>query len=346
MSLFTISGSPHVHSDNTTKKLMYSVIYAMIPAILVSVYFFGMGAVRVILISVIASLLFEYLIQKYLIKGPATISDGSAIITGVLLAFNVPSNLPTIILIIGAFVAIAIGKMSFGGLGKNIFNPALVGRVFLLISFPVQMTSWPVPKPLFAQGLTDAITGPTPLGALKEELKKGDTVQQIMDNGVTFLENGKQVIYHIPSYMDSLLGDMGGSLGEISAIAILIGAVYMLLKKVITWEIPTAFIGSVVIFSGTLWMVDPAHFVNPLFHLLTGGLMLGAFFMATDMVTSPMSSKGQLVFGLGAGILTVLIRVFGAYPEGVSFAILIMNAFVPLIDLGFKPKRFGETVKK
>ena len=345
MSLFTISGSPHVHSDTTTKKLMYSVIYAMIPALLVSVYFFGMGAVRVILISVVASLLFEYLIQKYLIKGPATITDGSAIITGILLAFNVPSNLPTIILIIGAFVAIAIGKMSFGGLGKNIFNPALVGRVFLLISFPVQMTSWPVPKPLFAKGLTDAITGPTPLGALKEELKKGETVQQIMDNGVSFLENGKQVVYHIPSYMDSLLGDMGGSLGEISAIAILIGAVYMLLKKVITWEIPTAFIGSVVIFTGILWLVDPAHFVNPLFHLLTGGLMLGAFFMATDMVTSPMSSKGQLVFGLGAGILTVLIRVFGAYPEGVSFAILIMNAFVPLIDLGFKPKRFGEVVK-
>jgi electron transport complex protein RnfD len=317
----------------------------MIPALLVSVYFFGMGAVRVILISVVASLLFEYLIQKYLIKGPATITDGSAIITGILLAFNVPSNLPTIILIIGAFVAIAIGKMSFGGLGKNIFNPALVGRVFLLISFPVQMTSWPVPKPLFAKGLTDAITGPTPLGALKEELKKGETVQQIMDNGVSFLENGKQVVYHIPSYMDSLLGDMGGSLGEISAIAILIGAAYMLLKKVITWEIPTAFIGSVVIFTGILWLVDPAHFVNPLFHLLTGGLMLGAFFMATDMVTSPMSSKGQLVFGLGAGILTVLIRVFGAYPEGVSFAILIMNAFVPLIDLGFKPKRFGEVVK-
>jgi len=345
MSLFTISGSPHVHSDTTTRKLMYSVIYAMIPALLVSVYFFGMGAVRVILISVVASLLFEYLIQKYLIKGPATITDGSAIITGILLAFNVPSNLPTIILIIGAFVAIAIGKMSFGGLGKNIFNPALVGRVFLLISFPVQMTSWPVPKPLFAKGLTDAITGPTPLGALKEELKKGETVQQIMDNGVSFLENGKQVVYHIPSYMDSLLGDMGGSLGEISAIAILIGAAYMLLKKVITWEIPTAFIGSVVIFTGILWLVDPAHFVNPLFHLLTGGLMLGAFFMATDMVTSPMSSKGQLVFGLGAGILTVLIRVFGAYPEGVSFAILIMNAFVPLIDLGFKPKRFGEVVK-
>jgi electron transport complex protein RnfD len=318
----------------------------MIPALLVSVYFFGMGAVRVILISVVASMLFEYLIQKYLIKGPATLTDGSAIITGVLLAFNVPSNLPIVIIVIGAFVAIAIGKMSFGGLGKNIFNPALVGRVFLLISFPVQMTSWPVPKPLFAKGLTDAITGPTPLGALKEELKKGDTVQQIMDNGVTFLENGKQVIYHIPSYMDSLMGDMGGSLGEISAIAILIGAIYMFLKKVITWEIPTAYIGSVIIFSGILWMVDPAHYVNPLFHLLTGGLMLGAFFMATDMVTSPMSSKGQLVFGLGAGILTILIRVFGAYPEGVSFAILIMNAFVPLIDLGFKPKRFGEVAKK
>jgi len=347
MGLLKISASPHVHDSESVKKLMYGVIYAMIPAILVSVYFFGLGAVRVLLISVVASLLAEFLIQKFIIKGPETISDGSAIITGILLAFNVPSNLPVYVIVIGAFVAIGIAKLSFGGVGKNIFNPALVGRVFLLISFPVQMTSWPLPKPLFAKSVTDAITGPTPLGAVKEELKKeGSTVQSIFENGITYFENGKEVTYQVPSYVDQLLGNMGGSLGEISALALLIGAVYMLIRKIITWQIPVAYLGSVLLFSGILWLIDPALYVNPLFHLVTGGMILGVFFMATDMVTSPMSWKGQLIFGAGAGILTILIRVFGAYPEGVSFAILIMNAFVPLIDRGFKPKRFGEVVKK
>jgi electron transport complex protein RnfD len=346
MNILKISGSPHVHTDNSVNKIMYGVVYAMIPALLVSIYFFGLGAIKVILISVIACLLFEFLVQKYLIKGPTTITDGSAIITGILLAFNVPSNLPVHIIIIGAFVSIVIGKMSFGGVGKNIFNPALVGRVFLLISFPVQMTSWPVPKALFAGGLTDAVTGPTPLGALKEELKKeGASVQDIMEKGITYIDNGKEVTYRIPEYVDQLMGNMGGSLGEISAIALIIGAIYMLFRKIITWETPTAYIGSVVLFSGILWMIDPTIYVDPLFHLITGGMMLGVFYMATDMVSSPMSSKGQLIFGAGAGILTILIRVFGAYPEGVSFAILIMNAFVPLIDRGFKPKRFGEVIK-
>ncbi len=331
MNLLKVSGSPHIHTDNSVKNIMYGVIYAMIPAMLVSVYFFGLDAIRVILFSVIACLLVEFLIQKYMLKTAVTITDGSAVITGVLLAFNVPSNLPWWIIIIGAMVSIGIAKMSFGGLGKNIFNPALVGRVFLLISFPVQMTSWPVPKPLGGMALTDAITGPTPLGIMKEGLAAGKTVQEIMPQ--------------IPDYVQNLMtGYQGGSLGEVSAFALILGAIYMLFRKIITWHTPTAYLGSVIIFSGILWLIDPSRFVDPLFHLVTGGMMLGVFYMATDMVSSPMSAKGQLIFGAGAGILTLLIRIFGAYPEGVSFAILIMNGFVPLIDRAFKPVRFGEVV--
>jgi len=332
MNLLNVSGSPHVHTDNSVRKIMYGVIFAMMPALLVSIYFFGLDAVRVILLSVVMCLLVEYVIQKYVLKTEVTITDGSAMITGILLAFNVPSNLPWWIILIGAIVAIGIGKMSFGGLGKNVFNPALVGRVFLLISFPVQMTSWPVPKPLGGNALTDAITGPTPLGIMKEGLGAGKTVQEIMPQ--------------IPDYVQQMMvGFQGGSLGEVSAIALIVGAFYMLIRKIITWHVPGAYLGSVVLFSGILWLVDPAHYVDPLFHLVTGGMMLGVFYMATDMVSSPMSAKGQLLFGAGAGILTILIRVFGAYPEGVSFAILIMNAFVPLIDRALKPKRFGEVVK-
>jgi Na+-translocating ferredoxin:NAD+ oxidoreductase subunit D len=333
MNLLKISGSPHVHTSNSTPSIMYGVVYAMIPAMLVSFYFFGLDAVRVILISVIGCMAVEYLVQKYLLKSEITVFDGSAIVTGVLLAFNVPSNLPWWILIIGAIVSIGIGKMSFGGLGKNIFNPALVGRVFLLISFPVQMTSWPVPQPGFKMPLADAITGPTPLGILKEGLAGGKTVEEIMPD--------------IPNYVDNLMtGFQGGSLGEVSAIALLLGALYMFYRKIITWHIPLSYLGSAVIFSGILWLANPGYYVDPLFHVVTGGMILGVFYMATDMVSSPMSAKGQLIFGAGAGILTILIRVYGAYPEGVSFAILIMNAFVPLIDMAFKPKRFGEVVAK
>jgi len=311
---------------------MYTVVIAMVPAMLVSVYFFGLDALRVLVISSLSCLFFEWLIQKYLIKGPVTIFDGSALITGILLAFNVPSNLPTWIIIVGAFAAIGMAKMSFGGLGKNPFNPALVGRVFLLISFPVQMTSWPEPKMLFGNMASqpDAMGGATPLGFLKEGLKNS-TVPELMSK--------------MPDLMMDFIGFIGGSLGEVSVVALLLGAIYMLIKKVITWQIPFAYIGSVLVFTGILWLIDPDMYVDPLFHLLTGGLILGAFFMATDMVSSPISPWGQIVFGIGCGVITILIRIWGAYPEGVSFAILIMNAFTPLLNRWLKPKLFGETIK-
>ena len=332
MALLTVSGSPHVHSDQSVKSIMYGVVIALIPAILVSVYFFGIDAARVLLISVLSCLFFEWAIQKYLLKGAVTITDGSAMITGILLAFNVPSNLPAWILIIGALVSIGIAKMSFGGLGKNPFNPALIGRVFMLISFPVQMTTWPKAAAIFSSGITDAISGPTTLAMFKEGLSAGKTVQDIMASP------------DFPGYVNDLIGMQSGSLGEISALALVLGAIYMLARKIITWHIPAAYIGSAVVFSGILWMIDPTHYIDPLMHLLSGGMILGVFFMATDMVTSPMTPKGQIVFGVGAGLLTILIRVWGVYPEGVSFGILIMNAFTPLINIYFKPKRFGEVV--
>ncbi|MCD6091205.1 MAG: RnfABCDGE type electron transport complex subunit D [Bacteroidales bacterium] len=326
MSLLSISASPHVHGDNSVKKIMWGVVIAMVPAMLVSIYYFGLDAVRVTLIAVAASIFFEWFFQKYLIKGADTYMDGSAVITGVLLAFNVPSNLPWWIIVIGALVAIGIGKMSFGGLGKNVFNPALVGRVFLLISFPVQMTSWPKISPI-TNGIADAITGPTPLGIVKEGLDAGLTVDQVMAQ--------------VPSFMQQFIGGIGGSLGEVSALALLLGGFCLLRRKIITWEIPLSILLTVVIFSGIFWLIDPTHYVNPLFHLLTGGMMLGAIFMATDMVSSPMSRNGQLVYGVGIGLLTVTIRTWGAYPEGMSFAILLMNSVTPLLNKAFKPKRFG-----
>ena len=326
MNMFTVSGSPHIKSDESTKKIMYGVVIAMMPAMLVSIYFFGLQAVRVLFLAVLASLFFEWVIQKYLMKGPVTIMDGSALVTGILLAFNVPSNLPGWMIIIGALVAIGMAKMSFGGLGKNIFNPALVARVFLLISFPVQMTSWPKPKPI-TEGLADVITGPTPLGIVKEGLGAGKTMSEIKPE--------------IPGYMQDLMGQMGGSMGEVSAIALILGGIYMLWKKIISWHIPVSMLGTVAVFSGIFWGIDPEHYADPLFHMLTGGMLLGAIFMATDMVSSPMTNGGQIVFGVGVGLLTILIRIWGAYPEGVSFAILLMNAVVPLINNAFKPKRFG-----
>jgi len=327
MKMFTVSGSPHIHGENSTPKIMYGVVVAMIPAMLVSIYYFGLDALRVLVVSAAASLFFEWVIQKYVMKVPVTVSDGSALVTGILLAFNVPSNLPTWMIIIGALVAIGMAKMSFGGLGKNIFNPALVARVFLLISFPVAMTSWPKPSPITG-GLVDTVTGPTPLGIVKEGLKAGKTMAELQKE--------------LPSYLQELMGQMGGSLGEVSAIALLIGGFYMLYKKIITWHIPVSMLGTVAVVSGILWGLHPDQYADPLFHLLTGGMLLGALFMATDMVTSPMTRGGQIVFGIGVGLLTILIRIWGAYPEGVSFAILLMNAVVPLINRGFKPKRFGD----
>jgi len=269
----------------------------------------------------LSCVVFEYLIQRYLIKGSTSITDGSALLTGLLLSFNLPSNLPVWIVIIGSLVAIGIAKMSFGGLGNNPFNPALVGRVFLLISFPAQMTSWPKPIP-FNPAYLDAVTAATPLAILKGQFSE------------------------IPSTLNLFFGNMGGSMGEVSALALLIGFVYLLIRKTISWHIPISILLTVFIFTGILHLVNRELFsVSPLFHLLTGGLMLGAIFMATDYVTSPMNPRGMLIFGFGIGIITVVIRVFGSYPEGVSFAILIMNAFTPLINTLVKPKRFGEAKK-
>ena len=325
--LLQVSGSPHVHGDETVKKIMWSVVIALLPALAVSVFYFGLPVLILTLVSIATCLLTEFLIQRFMLKGNLSITDGSAVITGLLLAFNVPANLPVWILMIGAFVAIAIAKMPFGGLGKNPFNPALVGRVFLLISFPVQMTTWPKPTPVWSLG-ADVITGPTPLGILKEGVKNGQAVNDLMSE--------------MPRYADMLFGQMGGSFGEVSALALLIGAIFLLIRKVITWEIPVAFLLTAFLFSGIFYLVDPTTYVNPCFHLVTGGLMLGACFMATDMVTSPTSRWGMIVFGVGCGLLTIIIRLFGAYPEGVSFAILIMNAFVPLINKGFKPRTYAK----
>ncbi len=328
--LFTVSPSPHINTGVDTRKLMYGVIIALMPALAASVYYFGWGAVIVTLTSVLSCLFFEYVIQKYLLKGPITITDGSAIVTGLLLAFNLPSNLPIYIIILGALVSIAIAKMSFGGLGNNPFNPALTGRVFLLISFPVQMTSWPVPSG-FKTGYADAVTGATPLAIIKEGIRNGESISNLMNQ--------------VPDHMQLFYGYMGGSMGEVAAFALIIGFIYMLVRKIITWHIPIAVIGTVALFTGILWLIDPSKNADPLFHILTGGVMLGAIFMATDYVTSPMVPKAMIIYGIGIGIITVVIRVYGSYPEGVSFAILIMNAFVPLMNSYIKPKRFGEEVK-
>ena len=324
MSNFTISPSPHVHGGDSIEKNMYGVLIALVPTFIFSIVFFGLGAILVTLTSVVACLVFEYVIQKYLMKQRPTIWDGSAIITGVLLAFNLPSSLPLWIVVIGALVAIGIGKMSFGGLGNNIFNPALVGRVFLLISFPVQMTTWPIPNGF---ATTDAVTGATPLALVKEAVKNGQAVGDALSSAGFSTGN-------------LILGNMGGSLGEVAAIGLLLGFAYMLIRKIISWHIPVAIFATVIVFSGILNLADPAQFAGPVFHLFTGGLMLGAIFMATDYVTSPMTHKGMIIYGVGIGLLTVIIRVFGAYPEGMSFAILIMNGFTPLINRYCKPRRF------
>ncbi|MFY9153829.1 MAG: RnfABCDGE type electron transport complex subunit D [Prolixibacteraceae bacterium] len=324
--LFTISPSPHIHSGDSVNKIMYSVLLALLPAFIWSVMMFGLDSVRVTLIAVAACVTFEYLIQKYILKTPPQITDGSAALTGVLLAFNVPSSIPSWMLIVGSLVAIGIAKMPYGGLGNNPFNPALVGRVFMLISFPVNMTSWPA---ISSSGV-DAVTTATPLAILKEGVKNGQPVIEIMKS--------------LPTNMDMFVGNISGSLGEISAAALILGGIFMLVRKIITWHIPVSVLASAAIFSGIFWLIDPTKFADPLFQLMTGGLILGAIFMATDMVTSPMNAKAQLIFGAGIGALTIIIRIWGAYPEGVSFAILIMNAMVPLLNRYVKPKRFGEVI--
>lgn len=307
---------------------MLLVILALVPAYAVSVWQFGFGALITAAISVAACVLTEWLISRFLLKEQrTTISDLSAVLTGLLLAFNLPSSLDWWIVLIGAVVAIGVGKMTFGGLGQNPFNPALVGRVFLLISFPAQMTTWPVAKG-FATNYLDAETGATPLYYLKHIMKSGDT---------SFVDQ-------LPSLMDSFVGVMGGSLGEVSAAALILGGLILICCRVITWHIPVAIIGTVALFS---WIATPAGMDPHVFigyQLLSGGLMLGAFFMATDYVTSPMSAWGKIIFGIGIGFIMMVIRTWGAYPEGMSFAILIMNACVPLLNK-IRPMRFGEKKK-
>lgn len=322
-----VSLSPHVHGGDSVLRNMYGVCVALIPTLLASLIFFGLGAAIVLATSVLSCVFFEWAISRFLLhKEQLTITDGSAVLTGLLLGFNLPSNLPVWIIIIGALVAIGVGKMTFGGLGCNPFNPALVGRVFLLISFPVQMTTWPLPGQLTSY--LDAQTGATPLAVMKEAVKTGDT----------------SVLEKLPNAFDMLLGQMGGSLGEVSALAILIGLVYMLMRKIITWHIPVSILLTVLVLSGLLHLYNPAY-ADPVNTLLSGGLLLGACFMATDYVTSPMTPRGQIIYGIGIGAITVIIRTFGAYPEGMSFAILIMNAFTPLINTYNKPKRYGRVAK-
>ena len=328
MKNYITSPAPHAHSGDSVRKNMFLVILALVPAYAVSVFEFGWGALITAAISVAACVLTEWLISRFLLKEKRlTIGDLSAVLTGLLLAFNLPSNIEWWVVLIGAVVAIGVGKMSFGGLGQNPFNPALVGRVFLLISFPVQMTTWPVAKG-FATGYLDAETGATPLYFLKHMVKEGDL----------------SVLDQLPSLMDSFLGFMGGSLGEVSAIALIFGGLLLICLRVISWHIPVAIIGTVALFSwiATPAGMDPHVFVG--YELLSGGLMLGAFFMATDYVTSPMTAWGKIIFGVGIGLIMMVIRTWGAYPEGMSFAILIMNACVPLLNK-FRPKRFGEPKK-
>lgn len=329
MNNLIVSPAPHAHADDSVRKNMLRVIIALMPAFVVSLFAFGWGSLIVTLISVVSCVLFEWLITKFILRQQPVITDCSAILTGLLLAFNLPSNLPWWIVLIGAFVAIAIGKMSFGGLGQNVFNPALVGRVFLLISFPVQMTTWP--RPLgWSTSYVDAESGATPLSVMKNAIKAGDS----------------SLLNELPDYWHVFVGYMGGSLGEISALALLLGGVYLLCTKTITWHIPVSVLTTVALFSGIMYWAGVEGAASPLPHLLTGGVMLGAIFMATDYVTSPMTGWGQIIYGIGIGVIVMVIRTWGAYPEGMSFAILIMNAVTPLLNMYIRPKRFGEKKKK
>ena len=332
MGKLIVSLSPHAHGADSVERNMYGVIIALVPALLVSFLYFGLGSAIVCCTSVAACVVFEWAINKYLLGNASnTVCDGSAILTGLLLGFNLPSNIPVWIVILGALVAIGVGKMTFGGLGSNVFNPALVGRCFLLVSFPAQMTSWPKVGQLASY--LDAETAATPLSVMKTAIKTGDAswLNQLPDS------------FHMLLGNDAVGG--AGTIGEGCALALLLGLAFMLWRKIITWHIPVSIIATVFVFSGLLHFASPVY-ASPVAVILSGGLMLGAIFMATDYVTSPMCAKGQIVYGIGIGVLTVVIRNWGSYPEGMSFAILIMNAFTPLINTYIKPKRYGEATDK
>lgn len=332
MSNLIVSLSPHIHGNDSIKRNMYGVVIAMLPALLVSFYYFGVGAAVVCITSVVSCMFFEWAINRYLLRNRnLSVLDGSAVITGLLLGFNLPSNIPVWIVVIGSLVAIGIGKMTFGGLGCNPFNPALVGRCFLLVSFPAQMTSWPVAGQQWHY--MDAVTEATPLSIMKEAAKTGDAT----------------VLEKLPDSLSMILGNNGaafggGSIGEVCTLALLAGLAYMLWRNIITWHIPISILLTIFAFSGILHIVDSSY-ADPMTVLFSGGVMLGAIFMATDYVTSPMTHKGQIIYGVSIAVLTIVIRNWGAYPEGMSFAILVMNAFTPLINMYVRPKRFGENRK-
>ena len=332
MSNLIVSLSPHIHGNDSIKRNMYGVVIALLPALLVSFYYFGVGAAVVCITSVVSCVFFEWAINRYLLRNRnLSVLDGSAVITGLLLGFNLPSNIPVWIVVIGSLVAIGIGKMTFGELGCNPFNPALVGRCFLLVSFPAQMTSWPVAGQQWHY--MDAVTAATPLSIMKEAAKTGDAT----------------VLEKLPDSLSMILGNNGaafggGSIGEVCALALLAGLAYMLWRNIITWHIPISILLTIFAFSGILHIVDSSY-ADPMTVLFSGGVMLGAIFMATDYVTSPMTHKGQIIYGVSIAVLTIVIRNWGAYPEGMSFAILVMNAFTPLINMYVRPKRFGENRK-
>ena len=324
-----ISPSPHINTEMSTSKIMNLVTISLLPALATSIYFSGINALIITAFSIISCILVEYLLEKFVLKKDIiSISDGSAMLTGILIAFNLPSQISLVLVFIGCFMAIALAKTTYGGLGQNIFNPALVGRAFLLISFPAQMTTWPKINP--GKFLTfDSVTSATPLGIIKEGLMAGKNVPDLLTE--------------VPSNLNLFFGIHGGSFGEVSILALLVGGLFLIYKGIIKWHIPISFIGTVFLVSLIANIINPDKYAPALFHILSGGLILGAFYMATDLVTSPMSPRGKLIFGIGCGLITIAIRFFGAYPEGVSFGILVMNAFVPLIDRYFKPKLFGVT---
>ncbi len=321
--------SPHIHGGEKTRRIMLDVILALVPALAVSTYVMGWRVLLLTGVAVAGCVVFEYLISRFLLKRGSTIGDLSAIVTGVLLAFNLPVGIPWWIVLVGALVAIGIGKMTFGGLGCNPFNPALTGRIFLLIAYPVQMTDWTTNVP-------DAVSGSTLLAHVK---------------GSTYDAAGNIVLGNMNlkgiDFMDMFGGNMNGSMGEIASLALILGGLYLLWRKVISWHIPVAVLGTMAVFALCVALTiggGALCYELPLFHILAGGALLGAIFMATDYSTSPMTHKGMLIYGVGIGLLTMIIRLWGAYPEGMSFAIFIMNAATPLINKYFRPKRFG--VKK
>ena len=315
-----VSPSPHLHANVSTRSLMHDVIIALTPAIVVSVLFYGWSELLILAVSVASCVLLEWAITKYMLKAPSTIGDMSAVVTGLLLAMNLPSTTPWWVVFIGALVSIGVAKMTFGGIGQNPFNPAITGRVFLLISFPTYMTDWTVPQGFIHS--SDAVSGATLLGR--------------------YAEGGVEAVAGT-DYLNTLFLNIGGSAGEISTLALLVGFAYLLVRKVIKPWITLSIFATIAVFSGIFWMIDPSTYTDPLFNLLTGGVVLGACFMATDYVTSPMSNLGGVIYGIGIGLLVMLIRYFGAYPEGMSFAILIMNMMVPLLNNWCHQKKYGRS---